>query len=129
LEEEDIEYLAQILKDLETKKAEYDLKGRKLNATDSEKFEVLSKKLYTSNINEFTFENFCNHLEGEQRLVNIQKSKFATFRSAVRKGHFVTMTDSQIKEIRSKYDKRFLYKTENGEFDSRPLHVVDGVAT
>lgn len=102
--------------------------GKKLSKQDIDRLNLYQSKGYTKNINEFTFENFCDYLEGSQRLINIQQSKFATFRSAVRKGEFVTMMDAHIKEIRSKYDKRFVYKTENGEYDTRPLHIVDGVA-
>jgi hypothetical protein len=73
----------------------------------------------------FTFEDFKNFLEGDLKYLRITtESRFATLSTALKSGKLVTMTKTGTKEIRSKYDKRILFKTKNGSWDSRAIHLV-----
>ncbi len=71
----------------------------------------------------FKLEDFEASLEGEtRRLRTTNPEKFATFKTALNKGQFLAMIKESNREIRSKYDKRRLFKVA-GEWDSEPLNI------
>lgn len=78
-------------------------------------------------VQNFTIEDFQNSLEGEIGLLTAKNSeKFCRWKTAIRKGEFLSMMDEQQRTIRSKYDKRRIYKTSSGDYDTEPLHIEDG---
>ncbi|MEO5348850.1 MAG: DNA polymerase [Magnetococcus sp. YQC-3] len=87
------------------------------------KLAILERKEYKARLNEFTIDDFVEHLSGDKALNAMQYSKFGTFKSSLKKGEMVMMAETNIKSIRSKYDKRKLYKDTDGEFKTRP-HVL-----
>lgn len=88
---------------------------------------IVMKGFDKKKIQHFEFDDFMNALEGELRLLKVTNSpKFATFKSAIRKGKFVTMLEESTKEIRSVYDKRRIIKTGNKLYDTEPLHIKNG---
>lgn len=84
---------------------------------------VAMKGFDKKKISHFTQEDFEACLEGDlKRLRIIQEPKFATFKTALRQGEVVCMTKSSPKQIRSRYDKREIYKTSKG-YDTRALEI------
>ena len=74
----------------------------------------------------FTLDDFKNALEGEVGVLRLTNpSKLARFRTALRKKDFLTMMEEQERQIKSYYDKRKVYRTSSGFFDSSPLHIKD----
>lgn len=71
-----------------------------------------------------TLEDFKYALEGDlSRLKAEMPPKFSTFKTAIRKGKIVTMRDGYLRRIISQYDKRKIFKTRTGEYESTPLHL------
>lgn len=74
-------------------------------------------------IQEFTFEDFKHALEGDMKRLRIKvDSKFATFKSAMRKGEFLVMLKESSKQLRSRYDKREIIK-KGKSFDTIPVSI------
>lgn len=93
---------------------------------------VVMKGFDRKKIMNFDFEDFVYCLEGEMRMhkpgmgpkplfVDIAP-KFATFKTAVRKGKMVTMTEMTHRAIKASYDKRKIFK-KDGLYDTKPLHM------
>lgn len=75
---------------------------------------------------DFTVEDFMTALEGDlKRLAVTQEPKFATFKSALSRGKILTMLPESGRRIQSMYDKRIIYKTQNGSYDTRPHKIID----
>jgi len=53
--------------------------------------------------------------------------KFSKVKSAMRKGTFLHVEPGRKKEVKAKYDKRIIFIKDNGEFDTEPLHIEDGI--
>lgn len=77
-----------------------------------------------------------NLLEGDFRRASVGpidplefkvKAKFAKVRTAMRKGTFLYVQPSQVKSIKSRYDKRVIVM-KNGKYDTVPIHIEDGYA-
>jgi len=84
---------------------------------------VVMKGFDRKKIQAFTHDDFLTALEGDLRLLNIvQAPKFATFRTALRKKKLVCMIEASTRQIRSKYDKRSVFKVGK-RFDTLPLHL------
>jgi hypothetical protein len=74
----------------------------------------------------FTVDDFMTALEGDLRRLSVtQDPKFATFKTALGKGKILTMLPSSERAIRSMYDKRIIFKTENQTYDTRAHKIVD----
>ena len=81
-------------------------------------------------IHNFTVNDFMTALEGDLKLMTAkQSSKFCTFKTAMRKGKFLAMMDEGQRSLKTKYDKRRIFKKPNGEYDTIPLHIEDGKVT
>jgi hypothetical protein len=75
----------------------------------------------------FTIEDFQNALEGEVgALKATNPAKMARFKTALRKKGFLSMMEAQDRQVRSFYDKRRVYKTSRGDYDTEPLHIRNG---
>jgi hypothetical protein len=79
-------------------------------------------------IEKFTFDDFHSTLNGEMGLLKIEgQPKFAKFKTATRKGNLLIMVDQGKKQIRSRYDKRILFKDDDGgeraPWNTRPIEV------
>ncbi len=88
---------------------------------------VVMKGFDNKKIQHFEIDDFVTALEGELRMMRVDiDPQVARFKTALRKGKFLMMTEKSHKSIRSKYDKRLIYKTKKGFFDTRPLHIENG---
>jgi hypothetical protein len=75
----------------------------------------------------FTIDDFRNALEGEVGVLKLTNpAKMARFKTALRKKEFLVMMEEQERQIKSLYDKRRVYKTRNGNYDTEPLVIKDG---
>jgi hypothetical protein len=75
----------------------------------------------------FSLDDFRHALEGEVGVLRLTNpSKMARFKTALRKKEFLMMMGEQERQIKSFYDKRRVYKTSKGDYDTEPLHIVDG---
>jgi hypothetical protein len=75
----------------------------------------------------FTIDDFRNALEGEVGVLKLTNpAKMARFKTALRKKEFLVMMEEQERQIKSFYDKRRVYKTRNGNYDTEPLVIKDG---
>jgi len=84
---------------------------------------VVMKGFDKKKIQHFTMDDFMSCLEGDlKRLKIIQEPKFATFKTAMRSGFIVGMTKESTRQIRSRYDKRELFK-DGENWNSRPIHM------
>jgi hypothetical protein len=71
----------------------------------------------------FTYTDFLTALEGDTRLLKVtHDEKFAKFKTAARKGSFTSLTAEQVRQIRSRYDKRTIVK-KGKAWDTVPLHL------
>lgn len=85
---------------------------------------VAMKGFDSKKISGFKYEDFLTALEGDLRLMKVtHDEKFAKFKSAARKGSFTSIMPSQVKQIRSQYDKRHIFK-KGQKFDTKPLHLT-----
>lgn len=74
-------------------------------------------------IQHFRYDDFFMALEGDLRLLKVtHDAKFATFKTAARKGNLLTLSPESAKAIKSLYDKRQVYKNKD-EFLTRPIHI------
>jgi hypothetical protein len=102
-----------------------DDKGKKVKSSTK----IVMKGFDKKKIRHFTIEDFMTALEGDLKLITSQQtSKFCTFRTAMRKGAFLAMTEDSTRTLKTRYDKRRIVKTKNG-YDTVPLHIVDGKIT
>lgn len=87
---------------------------------------VVMKGFDKRKIQNFNFEDFVTALEGDlKRLRATQPEKMATFKTALKKDKVVTLLPESIKEIRSRYDKRIIFKDSRQNYDSRPHKIKD----
>jgi hypothetical protein len=56
-------------------------------------------------------------------------ARFAKVKTAMRKGTFLYVEPGKTKMLKSRYDKRVIYKKEDGTYDTVPIHIVDMKAT
>lgn len=76
---------------------------------------------------DFTVSDFVNALEGDMKLITAkQPAKFATFKTALRKGGFLRMIEETDRTLKTRYDKRRIVKDAKGNYDTIPLHIRDG---
>lgn len=84
---------------------------------------IVMKGFDKKKISKFTYDDFFNHLQGDLGVLEItQDAKFATFKTAVRKGKLVTMLPSSKRRVRSLYDKRIVQT--DGSYKTKPIEVT-----
>lgn len=84
---------------------------------------VAMKGFDSKKIKNFQYDDFLTALEGDLRLLKVNHAeKFAKFKTAARKGSFTSIQPAQMKQIRSQYDKRTIYK-RGKKWDTRPLSL------
>jgi hypothetical protein len=54
--------------------------------------------------------------------------KFSKVKTAMRKGTFLDVQKAQVKKLNAKYDKREIFIDEDGQYNTRPIFIKDGVA-
>jgi len=86
---------------------------------------VAMKGFDKKKIGKFKFEDFQNALEGEFKLKIDVDPKMARLKTAMRKGEILHLMKKSTKEIRSRYDKRILYRDDTGQWNSRPHHILE----
>ena len=78
-----------------------------------------------------------NMLEGDFKRAHIGpidplifdiEPKFAKVRTAMRKGTFLHVNPGQKRQVKAKYDKRTIFVTPEGLFDTVPVHIWDNKA-
>jgi len=75
----------------------------------------------------FRVEDFMTCLEGDLKKTRVhQAPKFATFKTALAHDKVLYMCEETERAIQSLYDKRIIYKTEAGFYETRPHLIVDG---
>jgi hypothetical protein len=75
----------------------------------------------------FSLDDFRHALEGEVGVLKMTNpSKMARFKTALRKKDFLVMMEEQERQIKSFYDKRRVYKTNSGQYETEPLVIRDG---
>lgn len=95
--------------------------------TEGDSKKVTMKGFERKKIQHFTVEHFKSVLEGETGVLSIKTSaKFCRFKTALRKGEFLSMMGEQSRSVVSQYDKRRVIKTMNGDYDTVPLHIENG---
>lgn len=89
---------------------------------------IVMKGFDKKKISKFEFEDFYYSLEGDlRRLRTTNPEKFATFKTAVKNNEFLMLLKESPREIRSRYDKRRIIKTNGPQiWDTEPLHIRDG---
>ena len=84
---------------------------------------VVMKGFDKKKIGNFTVGDFAMALEGDlRRLKVMQEPKFATFKSAIKRGAFLKLLPKSPREIRTMYDKRKIIKVGDS-YDTKPLHL------
>lgn len=86
---------------------------------------IVMKGFDKKKIQHFTFDDFVACLEGDIKINNLKiqnEPKFATFKTALRKGFVVGMTEKSTRQIRSRYDKREIFKS-GATYDSKPYNL------
>ncbi len=82
---------------------------------------VVMKGFDRTKIEHFTREDFLTHLEGEIKTLKImQDPKFATLRTAMKKGHLLFKTNASTREIKSVYNKRIVIRA-GSSFETKPI--------
>lgn len=76
-------------------------------------------------IQNFRFEDFQSALAGELKLKINTESRMNRMKTAMRSGNLLNMSKVSTKEIRSRYDKRILFRTNAGKWDSRPIKLSE----
>lgn len=105
----------------------FDANGKEVKGEKTGK-KIVMKGFDKRKIAHFTFEDFAAALEGDlKRLSTTNPKKFATLRTAVKKGDFLRLIDESPREIRSRYNKRRVIKRDYAQvWDTEPLHVKNG---
>ena len=85
---------------------------------------VAMKGFPKEKIRHFTYDDFKASLEGEAALKIKTPRKMARLASALKHGKILYLTKASTKEIRSRYDKRILFRDSLGKWDSRPIHLI-----
>lgn len=88
---------------------------------------IVMKGFDKKKIQHFEVDDFFACLEGDMQILKVkQDAKFATLKTALKKGFVVGMTEASTRQIRSRYDKRIIVKS-NGLYDTKPIEVnTDG---
>jgi len=84
-----------------------------------------------------TVDDFFKLLDGEFKrrdkiplpIEFVIPEKFSKVKTAMRKGTFLDVTEKSEKKFSAKYDKREIYLKPNGDYDTRPIYIENGVAT
>lgn len=89
---------------------------------------IVMKGFDSRKIKHFTYDDFYATLNGEMGLLKIAgEKKFAKFKTSAKAGKFLFMKEQGKKEIRSRYDKRILFKDDNSgreaPWNTRPIEV------
>ena len=89
------------------------------------KNKIKMKGFDSKKIQDFTYQDFKNALEGDiSRLKIINAPKFATLKQAVAQKKLVAMTKASTKQLKSKYDKRIIFKKSN-ELFTKPITLKE----
>lgn len=84
---------------------------------------IVMKGFDKKKIQHFEVDDFFACLEGDMQILKVsQDAKFATLKTALKKGFVVGMTEASTRQIRSRYDKRVIVKS-NGKYDTKPIEV------
>lgn len=102
----------------------YDDQGKEFKTSKK----IVMKGFDKKKISKFQLEDFYCALEGDlRRLKTTNPEKFATFKTAVKNNKFLMLLQESPREIRSRYDKRRIIKTNGPQiWDTEPLHIRDG---
>ena len=93
-------------------------------AKSSDYIKQVMKGFPKDKIKDFSLEDFEQALEGELKRLKVKIGpKFASFKQAIQKKKFLTMTDNGEKQLRSQYSKRIILKTKTGEYTTRPITI------
>lgn len=88
---------------------------------------VAMKGFDKKKIKHFTFDDFAASLEGDLRLwTGAKEVKMSRFKTALKHKTFLHKKMESNKAIKSDYDKRQLFRTKSGKWESRPLHLENG---
>jgi hypothetical protein len=117
----------------------FDGEGRELKIKNEEGLyekiktnkKIVMKGFDSKKIKHFSFEDFTSCLEGDMiRLRAKNPKKFATLRTAVKKNEFLYLLSGQERQIRTRYNKRRIYKRAWAQvYDTEPLHIKNGFIT
>lgn len=92
-------------------------------ARSDTKVKTAMKGFDSKKINQFSFEDFQNCLEGDMARMKItNEPKFASLKTALAQQKVVTMTKGSTKQLRSMYSKRLII---NGGTDTKPIHLQE----
>lgn len=91
-------------------------------AVNSTVKKIAMKGFPSKKIKDFTLQDFQLYLEGEARIKTSIEPRFATFKQAIKKEKYLTMTEPSTKQLNARYTKRIIYKSK-GEYFTRPLTV------
>lgn len=76
-------------------------------------------------IQHFEYKDFKNALEGDiSRLKVENEPKFATLKQAIAQKKLITMSKANTKQLKSKYDKRIIFK-KGREFFTKPITIKE----
>ena len=79
-------------------------------------------------VQRFSMSDFLSAIEGDFRKLKVPTPrKMARMRTAWNKGEVLTMLDESTKQIRSHYEKRRIFKTRSGGYDTEPLVIENGM--
>lgn len=98
----------------------------KTYSLQGQKRKIAMKGFERKLMDQISHNDFINFFEGELKMLSVKRGpKFCSFKMAIRQKKFVTMDEGQIKEIKSKYDKREIIRVNN-KWDTRPIEVNNG---
>lgn len=87
---------------------------------------IVMKGFRYSETSNFSFDDFVSALEGDLRRLSVDTdARMARFKSGLNKGKILMMMEKSSKSIQSIYDKRLIFKDNLGNYDTRPLKMID----
>jgi hypothetical protein len=93
----------------------------KTYSLEGAKRKIAMKGFERNLMNQVSHDDFVQFFEGELKMLSVKRGpKFCSFKTALKQNKFVTMDKGQIKEIKSKYDKRIIYRHDN-QWLTRPI--------
>jgi hypothetical protein len=84
---------------------------------------IAMKGFEKAKLKKFSYDDFKHALEGELKLKIKTSEKMARLSTALKNGKILYLQKASTKEIRSRYDKRVLFRDSHGAWGSRPIHI------
>lgn len=98
----------------------------KTYSLEGQKRKIAMKGFEKKLMDQVSHNDFINFFEGELKMLSVKRGpKFCSLKMALKQKKFVTMDKGQIKEIKSKYDKREIIRVNN-QWDTIPLKLNGG---